>query len=223
MVPSNKIETRIYETTVTYDSVRCLCYDAIAGGFASVQVFPCMIEECKALLDGTDIKINALISYPHGGFSIAQKAAEAKECVGRGAQMVEVVVNAREAKSHNYDYILREMEAVKQAVGTDVFVKFNLEIESLTMEEAAECCKMAVQAGIDCVSTSTGLYHTLDENKNDVPLVTTVEEVTVLKEAAQGKVQVQAEGNIASSEVAEKLLAAGADIISTEHAIAVAG
>lgn len=221
MIPYNKIETRIYETIKTYDSVKCLCYEAKEFGFASVQVFPCMIELCKQILDGTDVKLNAVISYPHGGFSIDQKAAEAAECARRGAHLVEVVINAREIKSHNYDYILREMEAVKQAVPADTIVKFNIEIESLTDEEAVETCKMAVKAGIDYIVTSTGLYHTLDANKNDVPLVTSVHEVSLLKNALEGKVKVQAEGYISDGETAQKLLDAGADIISTEYAVEV--
>ena len=219
MIPYNKIETRIYETTKTYDSVKCLCYEAKEFGFASVQIFPCMIELCKQILDDTDVKLNAVISYPHGGFSIDQKAAEAAEAIRRGAHMVEVVINAREIKSHNYDYIYREMEAVRKAVPADAIVKFNIEIESLTDEEAVETCKMAVKAGIDYIVTSTGLYHTLDANKNDVPLVTSVREVSLLKGALEGKVKVQAEGYISDGETAQKLLDAGADIISTEYAV----
>jgi len=214
---SNYIESRIYETTKTYESVSCLCYQAKEKGFASVQVFPCMINQCKELLAGSNVKINALISYPHGGFSIDQKAAEAKEAVELGASMVEVVVNTREIKSHNYDYIYEEMKAVKEAVGSAI-VKFNIEIECLTDKEAVQTCNMAVKAGIDFIATSTGLYHTLDKNKNDVPLVTTEHEVSLLKKSLEGRVKVQAEGYISNSTIADKLIKAGADIISTEYA-----
>ncbi|MEA4895582.1 MAG: deoxyribose-phosphate aldolase [Oscillospiraceae bacterium] len=214
------IETRIYETIKTYDALKCLCYEAKELGMQSVQVFPCMIKLCRGTLKGSGVAVNALISYPHGGFTIDQKATEAKEAVNNGADMVEVVVNTREIKSHNYGYIAREMRAVREAVPTAT-VKFNIEIESLTDEEAAETCKVAVESGIDIISTSTGLYHTLDENKNDVPLVTSVHEVELLKKAADGKLKIQAEGYISTPEIAEKLLSAGADIISTEYAAAV--
>lgn len=216
------IETRIYETIRNYDAVKCLCYEAQEFGMQSVQVFPCMIDLCKKTIKDKKVAINALISYPHGGFSIDQKAAEAKEAVDNGASMVEVVVNTREIKSHNYDYILREMRAVKEAV-PKAAVKFNIEIESLTDEEVTKTCKTAVKTGIDFVSTSTGLYHILDENKNDVPLVTSVHEIELLRKALNGKVKIQAEGYISTPEIAEKLLKAGADVISTEYATAVLG
>ena len=218
MFSNNRIESRIYETTKTYDSVYYLCHEAKEKGFSSIQVFPCMIAQCKQLLDGSTVMINSLISYPHGGFSIDQKAAEAKEASEYGAAMVEVVVNTREIKSHNYDYIFNEMDAVKRAVGKEIFVKFNIEIESLTDEEAVETCKMAIKANIDFISTSTGLYHTLDDNKNDVPLVTTEHEIVLLKSTLGNSVKIQAEGNISDNETANKLLLAGADIISTEYA-----
>lgn len=215
---TGKIETRIFETTKSYDDVRAFCYEAKEFGFHSIQVFPCMLSLGKEIITGTNVIMNAVISYPHGGFSIEQKALEAKNAVENGAREVEVVINAREVKSGNYDYIEKEMKAVKEAVGADIKVKFNIEIESLSDEEAQQVCRTALKAGIDVIVTSTGLYHTLDENKNDVPLVTSTREVRILKEILGSQINIQAEGNISSLQTVEELLAAGADYISTEYA-----
>ncbi len=215
------IETRIYETPKSYDSVKCLCYEAKELGLGSVQIFPCMIDICKEILKDSNVAISALISYPHGGFTIEQKAAEAYEASKKGAASVEVVVNTREIKSHNYEYIYEEMVAVKNALPADTIVKFNIEIECLTDEEAVQTAKIAAKAGIDYICTSTGLYHALDENKNDVPLTAQPREIELLKAAVDGKVKVQAEGYISDSEIAERLFQAGADIISTEFAASV--
>lgn len=215
------VESRIYETPKSDDSVKCLCYEAEALGVCSIQIFPCMISLCREMLKNSDVKISAVISYPHGGFTIEQKAAEAKEAVELGADSVEVVVNTREIKSHNYEYIYQEMAAVRQALPKEKTVKFNIEMECLTDEEAAETAKMAVKAGIDYICTSTGLYHALDENRNDVPLIASPEEVKLLKEAANGKIKVQSEGYISTAEIAERLIEAGADMISTEYVSAV--
>lgn len=84
-----------------------------------------------------------------------------------------------------------------------------------------ETTKTAVKAGIDYISTSTGLYHSLDENKNDVLLVADPKDIQILKEAADGKVKIQAVGYISTPEIAKGLLDAGADMISTEFAAAV--
>jgi len=214
---SKCVEVRIYETPKNYDSVKCLCYEAKTLGVGSVQIFPCMIEICKEILRDCDVVLNALISYPHGGFTVRQKAAEAREAVEKGASMVEVVVNTREIKSRNYDYIYEEMKTVKEALPVETTVKFNIEMECLTDEEIIETAKIAVRAGIDCLSTSTGLYHALDENKNDIPLVISPRDIELLKATVGDKVKIQAEGYISTAELAEDLIQAGADIISTEY------
>ena len=215
------VESRIYETPKSYDAVKCLCYEAVEMGLRSVQVFPCMINTCKEVLKDSDVTINALINYPHGGFLIEQKVAEAEEAVELGAGMVEVMVNTRAIKRHDYDYVYREMESVKKALPYNIIVKFIIEIEYLTDEEAIETAKVAAKAGIDYISTSTGLYHALDENRNDVELTASPEDVKLLKNASDGKVKIQSVGYISSPEIAEKLIEAGADMISTEYAKAV--
>lgn len=215
------VESRIYETPKTYDSVKCLCYEAMALGLESIQVFPCMISLCKSILKDSDVMINALINYPHGGFLIEQKVDEALEAVELGAKSVEVMVNTRAIKRHDYEYVYKEMSAMRQALPKDITVKFIIEVEYLTEEEMRETTKTAVKAGIDYISTSTGLYHSLDENKNDVLLVADPKDIQILKEAADGKVKIQAVGYISTPEIAKGLLDAGADMISTEFAAAV--
>ena len=215
------VESRIYETPKTYDSVKCLCSEAMALGLESIQVFPCMISLCKSILKDSDVTINALINYPHGGFLIEQKVDEALEAVELGAKSVEVMVNTRAIKRHDYEYVYKEMSAMRQALPKDITVKFIIEVEYLTEEEMRETTKTAVKAGIDYISTSTGLYHSLDENKNDVLLVADPKDIQILKEAADGKVKIQAVGYISTPEIAKGLLDAGADMISTEFAAAV--
>ncbi|MBR0085572.1 MAG: deoxyribose-phosphate aldolase [Lachnospiraceae bacterium] len=213
-----QIESRIYETPKTYDSVKCLCYEAVLKGFKSVQMFPCMVSMCHDILKDTDVVINALIDYPHGGFLTSQKVEEAKEAVELGAKSVQVMMNTRKAKAQDFAYIENEMRAVKEALPAGTTVKFIIEIEYLTDDEIKSVCDAAVKAGIDYISMSSGLYHTLDENKNDVPLVAKVSDVKMLKELLGGKVKIQAEGYVNTKEAAEGLLEAGADLVASEKA-----
>ncbi len=221
MMNGKLVESRIYETPLTYASVKCLCYEAMALGLKSVQVFPCMVSMCREVLKDSDVEINALINYPHGGFLTEQKIEEAREAVELGASMVEVTGNVRAIKRHDYDYVYREMKAIKEAMPSGVTVKYIIEIEYLTGEEAVQTAEMAVKAEIDYISTSTGLYHSLDENKNDVPLVSSPDDIKLLKETVGSKAMIQAVGYISDPETAEKLIEAGADMISTEYASAV--
>ncbi len=213
------VESRIYESPKTYDSVRYLCYEAKTFGFHSVQVFPNMIEMCTEILDGSDVKICALGAYPHGGMTIEQKAFEARDSVAKGAQELDIVINTREIKNANTQYLIREMKAVREAVPNAV-VKFNIEIEYLNRDEIALACRCAKEAGVDYITTSTGLYHIVDENLNDVPLVCKVEDIAYIKRCLAGSsVKIQACGYIDNAQLAQQLLEAGADRIATEYAL----
>jgi hypothetical protein len=93
-----------------------------------------------------------------------------------------------------------------------------LTAKRLTDEEATETCKAAARAGVDYIVTSTGLYNTLDENKNDVPLYANEKDIKLIRAAVADRVKIQAQGYIASAALAQKLLDAGADRIATEYA-----
>ena len=111
--------------------------------------------------------------------TIEQKAFEARDSVAKGAQELDIVITTREIKNANTQYLIREMEAVREAVPNAV-VKFNIEIEYLNRDEIALVCRCAKEAGVDYITTSTGLYHIVDENLNDVPLVCKVEDIAYI-------------------------------------------
>ena len=214
------IETRVYETPKTFDSVRYLCYEATAYGFHSVQIFPNMLAVAHDILDGSEVKITALGAYPHGGMTIGQKAFEAADSAAKGADEIEMMVNTRMIKNKDKDYVVAEMKAVKAAVPSDVVVKFNIEIEYLNREEIALTCEAAKEAGIDYISMTTGLYHTMGANKNDVPLTCKVDDVAYLKQCLEGSnVKIQAVGYIDNADLAKQLHDAGAERIATEYAL----
>lgn len=211
----SRLESRILSTDVDYPNVTNLCYEAKEYGIPTVTVFPNMVDMCRETLKDAPVKICALISYPHGGFSPQQKADECANAALHGASEMEVVGNTRETKSHSRAYLVDEMRLVKETVGRDVAVKFIIEIEMLSDEEAKLACEAAAEAGIDWIVTSTGEYCTLDENRNDKMLVPTTHEIELVKKMVGHRVKVQAEGNIVDVETALALLAAGADRIST--------
>lgn len=215
---ASRLESRILDMTVDYPNVTNLCYEAIRYGFCAVQVFPCMITMCKDVLAGSDVAINALISYPHGGLTIEQKAAEIRDAIELGATEVEFVINTRVAKSHQWKYLLDEMEAAVKAADQKALTKAIIEIECLTDNEASEVCRIAVKAGIDYIVTSTGLYHALDENRHDIPLVANKKDISLIKDVVGDSVKIQAQGYISTPEIAHELVNAGAERISTEFA-----
>ena len=214
---ASKIVNRIYDTDLRYACVSNICYEAKEYGMRGVQVFPTMISQCRKILKETDIKVCAVVTYPHGVFPSELKVFEAKDCIAEGADEVAVVMNGVEMNSGDYGAIEEEMRAVKEAAGGKI-VKFFIETEFMKEPEIRKACELAVETGVDYVITSTGLYNTLDEQKRDVPIQTTAEEVRLIKSIVGDKVKIQAQGNIATYEKAKELLDAGADVICTRFA-----
>lgn len=72
-------------------------------------------------------------------------------------------------------------------------------------------CRLAVDAGVDYVKTSTGIG----------PGGATVEDVCLLKEAVAGQAKVKAAGGIRDLKTALALLDAGADRLGTSASVAI--
>jgi deoxyribose-phosphate aldolase len=212
---ASKLESRIPTSCLDYSAVRCACYEAVKYGFAALTAFPNMLGMCSEILQGSGVRLCALVSYPHGGLTIEQKAEEAADAVENGADEVQFVINTREVLSGNYGYICEEMKAVKRAVPENITVKAVLECEYYQDNEIEGACVSAVEAGIGFVVTSTGEYVSVDKNKNDVPIVTSLHDVEIIKKAVDGKVRIQAEGHIDSLETALPFLGTGVHRVSS--------
>jgi deoxyribose-phosphate aldolase len=212
------MENRIFDMDFNYATVSNLCYEAKEFNMAAVQVFPTMINMCKEVLEGSDVKIAIGISYPHGGLSPQQKVFEIKDAIAKGANEVEICFNSRETLSENYDFVLDEFKTVIAAVPKGITSKIMIETEWLKDDMIAKVTELVLEAGADYIITSTGLWFELDKNKNDVGIKTTVKEIKLIKSIVKDKVKIQAQGNIDSAKLAIDLLNAGADRISTRFA-----
>jgi deoxyribose-phosphate aldolase len=212
----DKIVNRLYDADVPYTSVSKICYESLIYGFDGVQVFPNTIELCKKILRGSGVKVYALIAYPHGTFLAEQKAVEIEDAVSLGADGVEVCLNCLDARSENWDLIRKEMRQCRDAAKRGI-LKYILEIEWITDSQIKECCKIALEEKIDCIVTSTGLYNTVDENKNDIPILAGEKDIRLIKDAVGEKIKIMAQGYINNRKMADDLIRAGADYIGVEE------
>lgn len=208
---------RILESYYDYAHVSNLVYEALDLGFECIQVFPNMLPKVKEVLNGRDLEVCAVVSYPHGIFLPEQKAFEIKDAIGAGATQIEFVVHNINVRSGNWELVHDEFRACRQAAGSCV-LKAILECEWLTDEMICKVCEIAVEEKIDRVCTSIGVYTRPDENKNDMLIGVEPEDVRKVKAAVQGKAKVVAQGNIDSISKCRELLGAGADYISSEYA-----
>ena len=204
------IDHTVLKPDATKMDVLKLCQEAKEFRFSVIFVPPCYVDEAAAAVAGTAIRVGIPIGFPLGGHTTKTKVAEAVEAVSRGAKVLDMVINVSRLKSGDYDLVRNDMADVVQATA-GVEHKVILETCYLTREEKIMACRLAVEAGMDYVKTSTGF----------AAAGATVEDVRLMKDAVAGRAKVKASGGIRDWKTTLAMLEAGADRIGTSASLAI--
>ena len=202
------LDHTVLRPEATKADVLRLCAEAREQGFVVIFVPPCYVDEAVAAVAGTAVQVGIPIGFPLGGHSTHAKVTEGIEAVAHGARVLDMVINISRLKSGDYDFVRQDMAAVVCAT-PGVNHKVILETCLLTREEKIAACRLAVEAGMDYVKTSTGFNQA----------GATVEDVRLMKEAVAGRTKVKASGGIRDWKSTRALLEAGADRIGTSASL----
>ncbi|MEE0420283.1 MAG: deoxyribose-phosphate aldolase [Lachnospiraceae bacterium] len=205
----NKIDHTMLKAEATSETIKRYCEEAVKYGFASVCTNSCWVPLTADLLAGSGVKACCVVGFPLGAMLPEAKAAETRLSVEAGAQEIDMVLNVGSLKEKNYDYVLEDILAVRQAAGEDTVLKVIIETCLLTDEEKRKACELSVEAGADYVKTSTG-FSTGGA---------TVDDVRLMKETVGARAKVKASGGIRTGQQARELIAAGADRIGTGNGV----
>jgi deoxyribose-phosphate aldolase len=192
------------------ETVARFCDEARRYRFAAVCVNPCWIAFARERLQGSGVKVAAVIGFPLGANTPATKAFEAKEAVSLGADEVDMVINIGALKDRDDDLVARDVAGVVLAAGKAA-VKVIIETSALTEEEKERACRIAARAGAAFVKTSTGF------GKGGA----TPEDVALMKRVVGPGVQVKASTGVKTREDADRLIAAGATRLGTSSGPAI--
>lgn len=193
------IDHTLLKATATRKDIEQLCAEANACHFASVCVNPVNVGLAHELLLGSDVDVCTVIGFPLGANTSSVKAFETTQAIADGADEVDMVINIGAAKAHDWDTVLKDIQAVVKAAN-GVLVKVIIETCYLTDEEKVKACELSVEAGADFVKTSTG-FGTGGATKEDVAL---------MKKTVGDNAQVKASGGIRDKKAFEEMIAAGA-------------
>jgi deoxyribose-phosphate aldolase len=145
------------------EKIRLFCRKALAfkdHGLplpAAVCVYPPFIGIARRELDGTGIRVaTTAAAFPSGQLPIALKLNEIRFAVEEGADEIDVVISRGTFLEGNYQVILDELGAMREAAGTRT-LKIILETGELgTFENIARASELAIRSGADFIKTSTG-------------------------------------------------------------------
>ena len=181
------------------EDIIALCNDAKTYDFKSVCVNPCYVALASKELKGSDVLVCTVIGFPLGANTIETKVFETLDAVNNGADEIDMVINVGKAKEHDYDYIGREVAAVRDAcIGKTL--KVILETCYLDKDEIEECSKMASIAMANFVKTSTG-FGTGGAKTEDVSL---------MRKSISPDMEVKASGGIKTLDQVLEMTKAGA-------------
>lgn len=202
------IDHTILKATASSADVQKLCTEAIEHKFYSVCVNGCYVADAKHLLQGTDVKVAAVVGFPLGAMTTAAKVFEAKEAVENGASEIDMVINVAKLKDGEFDYVENEIRLIKEAIGDNV-LKVIIETCYLTDEEKVKACELSLVAKADFVKTSTG-FGTGGA---------TYEDVKLMKSIVGDNAKVKASGGVRDKETAQKYVDLGAERLGTSSGI----
>lgn len=188
------------------DDIKKLVDEAVANDFYSVCVNGTYVKDIKEY--NKDVKIAVVVGFPLGAMTTRAKAYEAKCAIEDGASEIDMVIAIGRLKDKDYDYVLEDIKAVKEAIG-DKTLKVIIETCLLTDEEKIKACELSEKAGADFVKTSTG-FSTGGA---------TVADVSLMKKTVGDRLKVKASGGIHTRDEALSLVEAGADRIGASKSI----
>jgi deoxyribose-phosphate aldolase len=204
------IDHTLLKPNATAEQIDVLCEEAKRYGFASVCVNPYWIEKAVAQLVGTQVNVCIVVGFPLGANTQEVKVFETQNAVDNGATEIDMVINLGAFKSGDFEIVKAEIGAVVQAAQGRL-VKVILETGLLLEEEVIRAAQLAKEAGAHFVKTSTGFGQG----------GATVAAVQWMRKTVGSKMGVKASGGVSNFQIAQQMIAAGANRIGTSAGVAI--
>lgn len=202
------IEHTLLKSSANEVTLTKLCDEAVENGFFGVCVNPLYVKFCHDYLVGKSVKVVTVIGFPLGENKTETKVYEAKSAICDGADEIDMVITVSKLKSQDYDYVYKDIKAVKDAIG-DINLKVILETGTLTDDEIIKASEIAMKAGADFIKTSTGF----------VGGGASVNAVRLMKQTVGNKLGIKASGGIRDKAFALELVNAGATRLGTSSGV----
>lgn len=202
------IDHTLLTPTATPAEIKNLCNEAKQNSFYAVCVNGSNVELATSMLKDSEVKVVGVIGFPLGAMSTEAKIAEALDCVGSGADEIDMVINLGLLKAGHLKAVEDEIAAVKNAIN-DRVLKVIIETCYLDEDEKRAACVAAMNAGANFIKTSTG-FGTLGATPEDIILI---------KDVVGDKINIKASGGIKDAETALNYIELGASRLGTSSGV----
>ena len=201
-----KIDHTLLAPTATLMQIRTLCIEAIDYKTASVCIPPFYVKQVHE--EFPTLNICTVIGFPLGYETTRAKVVEAEQAVSDGANEIDMVVNICAVKNHDFDTVMEEIQAVKQACGQHI-LKVIAETCYLNEDEKIMLCHAVTTAGADYIKTSTGFGSA----------GATYDDIKLFGKNIGKKVKIKAAGGIRTRAEMEEFIRLGCSRIGTSSGV----
>ena len=188
-----------------------LCDEAIEWGFFSVCVNSSRVKYVAKKVQGTPVKVSAVIGFPLGAMDSTSKAFEARRAVSDGAHELDMVMNIGAMKSGDIKLVENDIRAVRRATRGTTILKVIIETSLLTDDEKVLACEISKRAGADFVKTCTGFAGG----------GATPHDIALMRRTVGPDMGVKASGGMRNYPRAVQIIAAGANRIGAVSSVAI--
>jgi deoxyribose-phosphate aldolase len=215
---AKSLDHTVLQPGLTTADVEAACEVARDLHVAALCSYPTFVPLMVERLRGTDVKVCAVVSFPHGLDLTESKLSAATDAVEAGAEEIDVVINVSAMLSGHptqaRDDLARIVRAVRLRTGMagrgGVLVKAIVEAPLLGEQLTRLACKIVADTGCDFAKTCTG-----------IGTAATVHDVEVMRDALPARVGIKAAGGIRTLHDTLAMIDAGATRIGTSAAPAI--
>ena len=204
------IDHTLLKPTATISDIVNLCTEAKAHEFFAVCINSCHLSVAKSELEGSGVKLAAVIGFPLGAMSTDSKLCEAQFCIEQGADEIDMVINLGWFRAGLYNRVINEINSIKKLIGSRV-LKVIVENCYLTDEEKVKVCELIMQTKAEFIKTSSG-FGTGGA---------TFEDMQLMHEVIQHEKKIKVSGGIKDKIATMKYIKMGASRIGTSSGIAI--
>jgi deoxyribose-phosphate aldolase len=178
------------------------------AGIKAVCVLPRHLAEARARIDdrGLALDLCGVVDFPLGANPPAEKEAEAERLIAAGADELDAVMSLGLLRAGRCAELLKELRRLKAVAGPQV-VKIIIETPLLTDVQKARAAELCLEAGVDCVKTSTGFHGP-----------TKTGDVRLVREVVGSELDVKAAGGVRTLDDAAGFFEAGANRLGASRA-----
>lgn len=199
------IDHSLLHPTMTDRELEEGCQLAAKYDVASVCIKPYFVKRAVALLRGSQVKVGAVIGFPHGNSTTEVKVFETATACRDGAVEIDMVINIGKALSGDWDYVTQDIRAVcdeAHRAGAKVKVIFEMDYlgnggAGLSSDEfKIKLCQISERAGADWVKTSSGYGFVKGPDGKYSYQGATAHDLKLMRAACSERVQVKAAGGV---------------------------